>query len=166
MRRRTFIVGLGAASLPVAARAQQPDRIRRVGVLRQQRQSDPVAQADIAAFRLELGRLGWLDGRNVHIDVRWAAGTGDQLGIYASQLVSLKPDVILVDGPSSVKAVQRANPNIPIVFSSVSDPIGLGFVESLSRPGGNVTGFTLLERSVAGKLVDLRWRLRFAGRLT
>ena len=154
MRRRTFIVGLGAASLPVAARAQQPDRIRRVGVLRQQRQSDPVAQADIAAFQLELGKLGWLDGRNVHIDIRWAAGTGDQLGIYASQLVSLKPDVILVDGPSSVKAVQRANPNIPIVFSSVSDPIGLGFVESLSRPGANVTGFTLLETSVAGKLLE------------
>ena len=154
MRRRAFIVGLGAASLPVAARAQQPDRIRRVGVLRQQRQSDPVAQADIAAFQLELGKLGWLDGRNVHIDIRWAAGTGDQLGIYASQLVSLKPDVILVDGRSSVKAVQRANPNIPIVFSSVSDPIGLGFVESLSRPGGNVTGFTLLETSVAGKLLE------------
>ena len=167
IRRREFIAGLGsAATWPVVARAQQPDRVRRVGVLIQARESDPVAQANVATFQLELGRLGWSDGRNVRIDVRRAAGTGDQLRIYAAQLVSLKPDVILVDGPSSVKAVQQANPDIPIVFNAVSDPVGLGFVESLSRPGGNVTGFTLLERSVAGKLVDLRWRLRFAGRLT
>ena len=153
--RREFIAALGsAATWPVVARAQQPNRMRRVGVLIQARESDPVAQAGIASFQLELGRLGWLDGRNVRIDVRRAAGTGEQLGIYAAQLVSLKPDVILVDGPSSVKAVQRANPDIPIVFNAVSDPVGLGFVESLSRPGGNVTGFTLLERSVAGKLLE------------
>jgi putative ABC transport system substrate-binding protein len=128
--------------------------MRRVGVLIQALEGDPGAQANIAAFRLELGRLGWLDGRNVRIDVRWDAGTGDQAAVNAAQLVSLKPDVILVDGPSITKAVQHANPDIPIVFAAVSDPIGLGFVESLSRPGGNVTGFTLLEGSVAGKLLE------------
>jgi putative ABC transport system substrate-binding protein len=155
MRRRELIALLGGAvAWPVVARAQQPDRMRRVGVLIQARESDPVSQANIATFLLELDRLGWLDGRNVRIDVRRAAGTGDQLRIYAAQLVSLKPDVILVDGPSSVQAVQRANPDIPIVFAAVSDPVGLGFVEGLSRPGGNVTGFTLLERSVAGKLLE------------
>jgi putative ABC transport system substrate-binding protein len=141
MRRRDFIAGLGgAAAWPVVARAQQPDRMRRVGVLIQPLESDPEAQAYIAAFRLELGRLGWLDGRNVRIDVRWDAGTGDQAAVNAAQLVSLKPDVILVGGPSVVQAVQSANPNIPIVFASVTDPVRVGFVESLSRPGGNVTG--------------------------
>jgi putative ABC transport system substrate-binding protein len=155
MRRRDIITLLGGvAAWPVVTRAQQPDRMRRVGVLIQPLESDPEAQADIGAFRLELGRLGWLDGRNVRIDVRWDAGTGDQAAVNAAQLVSLKPDVILVGGPSVVKAVQHANPDIPIVFAGVSDPIGLGFVESLSRPGGNVTGFTLLEISVAGKLLE------------
>jgi putative ABC transport system substrate-binding protein len=104
MRRREFIAGLGsAAAWPVVARGQQPDRMRRVGVLIQARESDPVAQAGIASFQLELGRLGWLDGRNVRIDVRRAAGTGDQLRIYAAQLVSLKPDVILVMAPRQSK---------------------------------------------------------------
>jgi putative ABC transport system substrate-binding protein len=154
MNRRAFIAGLGVAAWPVVAPAQQPDRMRRVGFLSLSTESDPQGQASIAAFRLELGKLGWMDGRNVRIDVRWSAGTGDQLGIYAAQLVSLKPDAILVDGPSVVRAVQREGRDIPIVFAAVSDPIGLGFVESLARPGGNITGFTLLEGSVAGKLLE------------
>jgi putative ABC transport system substrate-binding protein len=155
MNRREFIGLLGGAvAWPVMAHAQQPDRMRRIGVLRLAAESDPEGQARVAAFRLELGKLGWIEGRNVRIDVRWSAGTGDQLEIYAAQLVSLKPDVILVDGPSVVKAVQRESPDIPIVFTGVSDPIGLGFVESLARPGGNITGFTLLEGSVAGKLME------------
>jgi putative tryptophan/tyrosine transport system substrate-binding protein len=156
MRRRDFIAGLGgAAAWPVVARAQQPDRMRRVGFLQPNRESDPEAQASIAAFRLELGRLGWIDGRNVRIDYRWDARTSNgKLGIYAAQVVSLKPDVILVVGPAAVKAVQRENPDISIVFAAVSDPVGLGFVESLARPGGNVTGFTLIERSVGGKLLE------------
>jgi putative ABC transport system substrate-binding protein len=155
MKRREFIAGLGsAAAWPVMARAQQPDRMRRVGYLTASAESSPFGQAAFAAFRQELNRLGWMDGRNVRIDVRFAAGTGDQLGIYAAQLVSLKPDVILANGPAAVKAVQRANLDIPIVFANVSDPLGLGFVESLARPGGNVTGFTLLERSAAAKLLE------------
>jgi putative ABC transport system substrate-binding protein len=155
MRRREFIAGLGTvAAWPVVADAQQPDRMRRVGYLTAATESNPDAQAWSAAFRLELSRLGWIDGRNVRIDYRWAAGTGDQLGIYAAQLVSLKPDVILAAGDAPAKAVQRENPDIPIVFAGVSDPIGLGFVESLARPGGNVTGFTQVERSVAGKLLE------------
>jgi putative ABC transport system substrate-binding protein len=125
MRRRKFITLLGGAvAWPVVARAQQPDRMRRIGVLRLSAESDPEGQAGLAAFRLELGKLGWIEGRNVRIDVRWSAGTGDQLGIYAAQLVSLKPNVILVGGPSVVKAVQRESPDIPIVFAGVSDPIG------------------------------------------
>jgi putative ABC transport system substrate-binding protein len=156
MRRREFIAGLGgAAAWPLNSRAQQPDRMRRVGILSPSIESDPLAQATIAAFRLELSKLGWMDGRNVRIDYRWDGNTSNgKIGIYAAQLVSLKPDVILVQGPVSVKAVQRENPDIPIVFTAVSDPIGLGLVESLARPGGNVTGFTLIERSVAGKLLE------------
>jgi putative tryptophan/tyrosine transport system substrate-binding protein len=104
------------------------------GILTSSTESDPEAQATIAAFRLELSRLGWMDGRNVRIDYRWdARASNGKLGISAAQLVSLKPDVILVAGPGAVKAVQRENPDIPIVFTSLSDPIGLGFVERLAR---------------------------------
>jgi putative tryptophan/tyrosine transport system substrate-binding protein len=146
MRRREFIAGLGGAvAWPLLAHAQQPDRIRRVGVLERSRESDPEAQANFAAFRLELSRLGWTDGRNIRIDYLWVADpVGDQLDIYAAQLVSLKPDVILVPGPAAVKAVQRENPGIPVVLTAISDPIGLGLVKSLAQPGGNVTGFTLI----------------------
>jgi putative tryptophan/tyrosine transport system substrate-binding protein len=153
MRRREFIAGLGAAAWPLAARAQQAERMRRVGILNPlSTESDP----DIATFRLELGRLGWIDGRNVRIDYRWdASASNGKLSIYAAEVVSLKPDVILVVGPTAVKAVQRENPDIPIVFAAVSDPIALGLVESLARPGGNVTGFTLIERSVGGKLLEV-----------
>src|SRR5215831_7282153 len=156
MRRREFITGLGgAAAWPVVAYAQQPERMRRVGFLTASAESNPQGQASFAAFREELNRLGWTDGRNVRIDVRWAAGTGsDQLGIYAAQLVSLKPDVILVNGAAALGAVQREYPDIPIVFASVTDPVGLGFVKSLARPGGNVTGFANLEQSEGGKLLE------------
>jgi len=155
MNRRDFVTLLGgaAAAWPVVTHAQQPDRMRRVGVLTAA--SNPLGQASIAAFRQELNRLGWMDGRNVRIDVRWAAGTGsDQLGIYAAQLVSLKPDVILANAGAAVRAVQRENPDIPIVFAAVTDPVGLGLVESLARPGGNVTGFANLEQSEGGKLLE------------
>jgi putative ABC transport system substrate-binding protein len=156
MRRREFIAGLGgAATWPLAARGQQAERMRRVGILTSMTESDPEAQDYIAAFRLQLSRLGWMDGGNVRIDYRWGASASNgQLGISTAQLVSLKPDVILVSGPGAVKAVQRENPDIPIVFATVTDPIGLGFVKSLARPGGKVTGFSLVERSVAGKLLE------------
>jgi putative ABC transport system substrate-binding protein len=154
MRRREFIAGLGGAvAWPLVARAQQDERVRRVGILTPAIESDPEAQANIATFRLELSRLGWVDGRNVRIDYRWDGRTSNgKLGINAAQMVSLKPDVILIVGSGTVKAVQRENPDIPIVFVAVSDPIGLGLVESLARPGGNVTGFTLV--AVAGKLLE------------
>jgi len=154
MRRREFIGLLGgAAAWPVVAHAQRP-RMRRVGVLTASTESNPLGQANIAAFRLELGRLGWLDGRNVRIDVRWDAGTGDQAAVNAAQLVSLKPDVILANAGAAARAVQREDPDIPIVFAAVTDPVGLGLVESLARPGGNVTGFANFEQSEGGKLLE------------
>jgi len=157
MRRREFIAGLGAAAAwPMVVRAQPREQMRRVGFLMTSLENDPEEQASIAAFRLELSRLGWMDGRNVRFDYRWDGRTSNgKVGIYAAQLVSLKPDVILADGPGQVAAVHRENPDIPIVFASVSDPVGLGFVESLARPRGNITGFTLLERSIVGKLLEL-----------
>jgi putative ABC transport system substrate-binding protein len=154
MRRRDFIASLGAtAAWPVVTRAQQPEQMRRVGFLTAVAESNPLGRASFAAFRQELNRLGWMDGRNVRIDVRWAAGT-DRVGIYAAQLVSLKPDVILASGGVAVRAVQRETPDIPIVFAAVTDPVGLGLVESLARPGGNVTGFANFEQSEGGKLLE------------
>jgi|SRR5215467_9299139 len=154
MRRRDFIAGLGsAAAWPLVTHAQQPERMRRVGFLTAVAESNPLGQASFAVFRQELNRLGWMDGRNVRIDVRWAAGT-DRVGIYAAQLVSLKPDVILANAGAAVRAVQRENPHIPIVFAAVTDPVGLGLVESLARPGGNVTGFANFEQSEGGKLLE------------
>ena len=156
MRRREFIGLLGgAAACPVVAHAQRPDRMRRVGVLTASTESNPLGQANIAAFRLELSRLGWMEGDNVRFDYRWAGGTGGkQLGIYAAQLVSLKPDVILANAGAAARAVRREDPDIPIVFAAVTDPVGLGLVESLARPGGNVTGFANFEQSEGGKLLE------------
>jgi putative ABC transport system substrate-binding protein len=156
MRRREFIAGLsGAAAWPLAARAQQPDRMRRMGVLTGFVENDPEAKAYLSRFRQGLAELGWIDGRNLRMDVRWAAGSVDRARVYAKELVDLQPDVILADSTPQTAALQRETRTIPIVFVLVSDPVGSGFVTGLPRPGGNITGFINNEPTMGGKWVQL-----------
>jgi putative ABC transport system substrate-binding protein len=157
MRRREFIAGLAAASAwPLVARGQQPVRMRRIGVLSNASADDPQVQVDNAAFLQRLQELGWTVGRNVWIDYRWGtAGDSDQIRKYANELVSLAPDVIVAQGGSLVGPLQRATRTVPIVFPHAEDPVGAGFVDSLARPGGNVTGFMTFEYSMAGKWLEL-----------
>src|SRR5262245_23848091 len=157
MRRREFTTLLGgaAAAWPLAARAQQSDRMRRIGVLNGQAANDPDAQANIAAFLQGLQQLGWTDGRNVRIDLRWAAGNPADIRKYAAELVALAPDVILATGASPLGPLLQATRTVPIVFAIVPDPVGAGFVDSLSRPGGNTTGFMQAEYNLSGKWLEL-----------
>jgi putative tryptophan/tyrosine transport system substrate-binding protein len=156
LRRRQFIALLsGAAAWPFTARAQQPARVRRIGVLMNLAADDPQSQTRNAAFLQGLQQLGWTDGRNVQIDYRWAAGSADRFRRYAAELVALGPDVILASTSAAVAALQQVSRTIPIVFVIVIDPVGAGFVASLARPGGNVTGFTLFEYGVSGKWLEL-----------
>jgi putative ABC transport system substrate-binding protein len=157
MRRREFITLLGgaAASWPLAARAQQPDRVRRIGVLMSFSESDPDAQALLSAFVQALPALGWTDGRNVRIDTRWAGGEANQLKAHAVELVSLKPDAILVAGTLGLLALRQETRSIPIVFVQVGDPVESGLVASLAHPGGNITGFTTFEHAIGGKWLAL-----------
>ena len=157
MNRRDFVTLLGgaAAAWPLAARAQQPDRMRRIGVLMNLAADDAEGQARIAAFVQALQRLGWSDGRNVRIDYRWAAGDAGRFHKYAEELLALLPDVILASATPSVQALQQATRTVPIVFAIVADPVGAGFVDSLARPGGNVTGFTPFEYGMSGKWLEL-----------
>jgi putative ABC transport system substrate-binding protein len=155
MQRREFIILLGgaAAAWPLSARAQQPERMRRIGVLMSTRADDPEGQTRIAAFLGGLQQLGWTDGRNVEINTRWA--TGDAEGRkYAAELVALAPDVILGTG-LYVGSLQQATQTVPIVFVLVADPVGAGFVASLARPGGNATGFSFSEYGISGKWLEL-----------
>ena len=156
MRRREFIAGLGgAAAWPVVARAQQSDRMRRVGVLMGWDESDPVAKNWLSKFTQGLSELGWTDGRNLRMDVRWEAESADRTQMLAKELVDLRPDVILANTTLVTAAFQRETRTIPIVFVTVSDPVGSGFVASLSRPGGNITGFMLQDASIGGKLLQM-----------
>jgi putative tryptophan/tyrosine transport system substrate-binding protein len=156
MRRREFIAGLGAvAAWPVAARAQQPDSVRRIGVLMARDENDPEAKADLSGFVKGLAELGWTESRNLRMDVRWGAGNVDRLRMFAKELVELQLEVIFVGATPATAAVQRETRTIPIVFASVSDPIGDGFVAGLPRPGGNITGFVDLEGSLAGQWLEL-----------
>jgi putative ABC transport system substrate-binding protein len=156
VRRREFIAGFGAAAWPLAARAQQPaDRVRRIGVLMGTAENDPQGKAFVSGFMQGLGKLGWSDGRNLRIDIRWAPGSVERTRIFAKELVDLAPDVILVGSTSQTAALQRETHSIPIVFATVSDPVGEGFVAGLPRPGGNITGFITSEASLAGKLLQL-----------
>jgi ABC-type uncharacterized transport system substrate-binding protein len=158
VRRREFITLLGgaAATWPLAARAQQPERMRRIGVLMNSSATDSEGKARFAAFLQGLQQLGWTDGRNVRMDIRWGA-TGDIDGIrkYAAELVALSPDVILATTTPSIAALQQATRTVPIVFAMVVDPVGAGFVESLARPGGSTTGFMQFEYSLSGKWLEL-----------
>ena len=163
MRRREFITALGAAAAtaawPLAARAQRAEPLRRVGVLIPYAESDAESQAEVAAFREQLGKLGWTDGRNVRIDVRWAGGEVGRFRALAKDLVSLQPDVILSRTTPVTAALVQESRTTPIVFVNVADPIGPGFVASMKQPGGNVTGFTNLEPSLGGKYVELLMQL-------
>jgi putative tryptophan/tyrosine transport system substrate-binding protein len=158
MRRREFMTLLGGVALgwPLAARAEQADRIRRVGVLMGYAETDPQAKALLAEFTQAVSEFGWIEGRNLRMDVRWAPGNTDLMRTFAKELVSLQPDVILTQSTPVTAAVKRETSTIPIVFVAVADPVGSGFVASLSRPGGNVTGFGSLDQgSMASKWLEL-----------
>jgi ABC-type uncharacterized transport system substrate-binding protein len=158
MRRRAFITLLGgaAAAWPLAARAQQPERMRRIGVLLGGAGADdPDRQANIAAFLQVLQQLGWTDGRNVKIEYRSPAGDASNTRKYAAELAALAPDVILSSGTAGTGPLLQATRTVPIVFVNVADPVGAGFVDSLSRPGGNTTGFMQFEYSLSGKWLEL-----------
>jgi putative ABC transport system substrate-binding protein len=157
MKRREFITLLGGAvaAWPLAARAQRPDRMRRLGVLMAFDEDDPGPNGRLSGFTQGLAELGWTDGRNVRMDVRWAAGNVDRMRMFAKELVDLQPDVILADTTPVTAAVQRETRTIPIVLLEVSDPIGTGFVQSFARPGGNITGFTNFEATLGGKWLEL-----------
>ena len=164
MRRREFITLLGgtAATWPIAAWGQQPGRIRRIGVIIVQTESNPAGQAHIAAFHKGLRDSGWIEGRNVSIDYRWGAGDADRAQAYADELVALSPDVIVANGSSVLSALKRATQKIPIVFVVVADPVVAGYVESQSRPGGNITGFSTFEPEIGGKWLQLLEKCRLA----
>ncbi len=157
MRRREFISLFGGAVgfWSRAARAQQPAQIRRIGVLMNRAADDPQGQARLAAFQQTLQELGWSDGRNARIDIRWGEDDVERERKYATELVALAPDVILASGSLSVAALQRITRSVPIVFTTVADPVGAGLVDSLPRPGGNTTGFMLFEYSLSGKWLEL-----------
>ena len=153
MKRRAFIALLGgAAAWPLAAGAQQPERMRRIGVLMTLAADDPEGQE---AFVQGLQELGWTDGRNVQIDYRWPAGDAQRIRRYAAELAALAPDVILAGGGAVVPSLLQATRTVPIVFTQTPDPVGAGFVNSLARPGGNVTGFTTFEYGISAKWLEL-----------
>jgi len=157
MRRREFItlIGGAAAAWPLVARAQQTGAMRRIGVLMSTAMGDPEGQARMGAFLQALEQLGWADGRNVRIDTRWPTGNADDNRKYAAELVALAPEVILASSATIAVALQRATRTVPIVFAMALDPVGGGIVESLARPGGNTTGFTMFEYGLSGKWLEL-----------
>jgi ABC-type uncharacterized transport system substrate-binding protein len=157
MKRREFItlLGAGAAAWPLAAGAQQPGGVRRIGVLMHLPADDLEGQARFTAFLQGLQQLGWTDGRNVRIETRWGASDAERMRRDAAELVVLAPDVILASTTPAMSALQQATRTIPIVFSNIADPVGAGFVETLARPGGNATGFLLFEYGLSGKWLEL-----------
>jgi putative ABC transport system substrate-binding protein len=157
MRRRDLIALLGGSAVawPLGIRAQQPDRMRRIGVLMNMAADDPEGQASIAAFHQGLQECGWTLGRNARIEVRWGAVDADSSRRYATEVVALAPNIILAAGSQAMAALQVATRTIPIVFVNVSDPVGAGYVASLARPGGNATGFMAFEYGMSGKWLEL-----------
>ena len=157
LKRREFVALLGgaAACWPFAVRAQQPEQMRRIGILMSLAESDPEAEPRVDAFRERLQTLGWAEGRNVRIDIRWAASDAAMMQQFAKELVALRPDLILSHNTPTTASLLQQTRTIPIVFVVVSDPVGSGFVASFPRPGGNVTGFTNIEPTMAGKWLEL-----------
>jgi putative ABC transport system substrate-binding protein len=157
MRRREFIALLGASAgaWPLAARAQQGERLRRIGFLTGADENDPVAKTYVSALTQSLAGLGWTDGRNVRMDLRWGGGDTNRMRALAQELVGLQPDVIVTGGTAATVAVQRETRTIPIVFANVPDPVASGIVARLDRPSGNITGFAILEPSLGGKWLEL-----------
>jgi putative tryptophan/tyrosine transport system substrate-binding protein len=157
VKRREFITLLGSAvaAWPLAAGAQQGERMRRIGALMNLASDDAEGQARLAAFHQGLQQLGWTVGRNVQIDYRWGAGNADRIRKFAAELIAVAPDAILSTGSPSVAAFQQATRTVPIVFVTVVDPVSSGFVDTLARPGGNITGFALYEYSISGKWLQL-----------
>jgi putative ABC transport system substrate-binding protein len=155
MKRRDFITLLGsaAAAWPLAARGQQPERVRRIGVLMGTEEDQPEGQSRIAAFRQGLRELGWVDGRNIQIEYRWSSGP--RQAAYAAELVGMGPEVIVTNGTPFLDAVHKGTRSIPIVFVLSNDPVGLGHIASMAKPGGNITGFTFMELSLIGKWLDM-----------
>ena len=157
MKRRDFITLLGGAALswPLAARAQQGERVRRIGILLPGAADDSEWQARVGAFQQALALLGWTIGRNARIDIRWATANAPEIRRHAAELVALAPDVILAYGASTVGPLLQTTRTVPIVFPVVADPVAAGFVDSLARPGGNATGFMIFEYSISGKWLEL-----------
>src|SRR5258707_1708337 len=157
MKRRAFITLLGgaAATWPLAARAQQPQQMRRIGVWSNVAADDPEAPARVGVLSQGLAELGWTIGRNVRIDYRWYAGNADAARKYAAEVLALAPDVVVASGTLGVTAIQRVARPVPIVFTLVADPVGAGIVNSLARPDENATGFMLYEYSLSGKWLEL-----------
>jgi ABC-type uncharacterized transport system substrate-binding protein len=156
MRRREFIAGLGgAAAWPLAVRAQQTDGMRRIGVLTQYPEGDPTAAANIKAFGQKMRDLGWIEDRNVAIEYRWTAADPTLTRKFAGELIARRPNLLMASTGPTLEALLQATRTIPIAFTSVLDPVGSGLIESLSRPGGNATGFTLMEWGISGKWLEL-----------
>ncbi len=157
MRRRDFIKSIAGSAVawPVVTRAQQPDQMRRIGVIISYSDDDPEVRPRLAALVQGLKVLGWTDGRNIHIEYRYTAGDAERARKYAEELVALAPDVIVAGNTSTLGALQQATRTVPIVFAGVVDPVGAGFVDSLARPGGNITGFTQFEYGLSGKWLEL-----------
>jgi putative ABC transport system substrate-binding protein len=156
MRRRQFIAGLGStAAWPVVARAQQGDRVRRIGVLMPGDENDPLRKSSVSTFTQALADLGWTDGRNVRIELRWYGDDVNRIRALAQELVGLKPDIIVTSSTPPTVALQRETRTIPIVFTSVVDPVASGIVPRLDRPGENITGFAIFELTLAGKWIEL-----------
>jgi len=157
MRRREFITFLGgvAAAWPLAARAQQGDRVRRIGVLQADDENDPEGKRRYSAFTQALAGLGWADGRNVRMDLRWGGDDINRMRALAQELVGLQPDIILTASTPATATVQRETRTIPIVFAGVAEPVASGIVARLDRPGGNITGFALYEPTLPGKWLEL-----------
>jgi putative ABC transport system substrate-binding protein len=155
-KRREFITLLGGAvAWPLTARAQQPAQMRRIGVLMTFATDDPTGHRRLLGFAQALGQLGWIDGRNVRIDLRWSAGDPERIRKYSAELLALAPDVILSVGSATTGPLLQATDVVPVVFVQVADPVGAGFVETLARPGGNATGFTPFEYAIGGKWLEL-----------
>jgi putative ABC transport system substrate-binding protein len=156
IKRRDFIAGLGsAAAWPLVARAQQGERVRRIGVLMSFDENDPEGKLRLSAFTQALANLGWTDGRNVRMDVRWGGGDTNRIRAHAQELVGLQPDIIVTNGTPTTVAVRQETRTIPIVFASAGDPIASGLVARLERPSGNITGFANFEPMIVGKWLEL-----------